>query len=413
MDTFQSMNKNLDIKTLGEVCQFRRGLTYSKSDEVSSSNNAVLRANNINLETNTLNFDDVRYISNNIEIPQNKKLVRNSVMICTASGSRSHLGKVAFIDKDYDYAFGGFMGLLVPDSGVIDPKYFFIILTSGQFRDHINSLTAGANINNLKFSQIQDYPIALPPLSEQKRIVEILDHKFEAIEKLKGVTKAQLADAKELFESQVTNIFINYYHQDNKVSLSELTSLITKGSSPKWQGIKYVKKDDGILFVTSKNVGSGCLLMEDSTFLERRFNDIQKRSVLCKGDVLTNIVGASIGRTAIYHLDEVANINQAVCVIRCNEKLFNKFLVYLLNSKFFVEILHANEVNTARANLSLAFFSNLQIPDISYNQQVEIVRELEKLEEVSSSLDSLYRRKIFDLEELKKSYLEQAFEGKL
>ena len=153
--------------------------------------------------------------------------------------------------------------------------------------------------------------------------------------------------------------------------------------------------------------------MEDSTYLEKRFNEIQKRSILQKGDVLTNIVGASIGRTAIYDLEDGANINQAVCVIRCTEKLLNSFLVYLLNSKYFVEILHANEVNNARANLSLAFFSNLEIPKISFNKQLEIVKELDELSEKTKGLEAIFRRKIADLEELKKSYLEQAFAGKL
>jgi len=201
------MKNNWEIKTLREVCEFRRGLTYSKKDEASLSKNAILRANNITLAANTLNFDDIRYISDDVIIPQEKKLVKGSVMICTASGSRSHLGKVAFIDKDYDYAFGGFMGLLVPNSEIIDPKYFFVILTSGQFRDHINSLTSGANINNLKFSQIKDYQVTVPPLLEQKRIVGILDGKFKAIGELKKVTEAQIQDAKELFESRHNEIF--------------------------------------------------------------------------------------------------------------------------------------------------------------------------------------------------------------
>jgi hypothetical protein len=37
------------IKSLGEVCEFQRGLTYAKGDEVDASNNVVLRATNIDL----------------------------------------------------------------------------------------------------------------------------------------------------------------------------------------------------------------------------------------------------------------------------------------------------------------------------------------------------------------------------
>ena len=54
-------NKTLEKweeKTLDEICNFSRGLTYSKKDEVETSNNIVLRANNIDLISNSLNFDE-------------------------------------------------------------------------------------------------------------------------------------------------------------------------------------------------------------------------------------------------------------------------------------------------------------------------------------------------------------------
>ena len=62
-----------EILSLGEVCEFSRGLTYKKSDEVECPANAVLRANNITLETGEINFDEVKYISDEIEIPASKK----------------------------------------------------------------------------------------------------------------------------------------------------------------------------------------------------------------------------------------------------------------------------------------------------------------------------------------------------
>ena len=57
--------------------------------------------------------------------------------------------------------------------------------------------------------------------------------------------------------------------------------------------------------------------------IETKFNEIQPRSILQKDDILLNIVGASIGRTAKFDLNELANINQAVCLIRLNKGLVN------------------------------------------------------------------------------------------
>ena len=59
--------------------------------------------------------------------------------------------------------------------------------------------------------------------------------------------------------------------------LGELAEIITKGSSPSWQGINYV--DEGILFVTSENVGDEELLLSKRKFLEQKFNEIQPRSI--------------------------------------------------------------------------------------------------------------------------------------
>ena len=58
---------------LGDVCKFSRGLTYSKSDEVQVSSNAVLRSNNVDLESGHLILDELKYIRDSIEIPTSKR----------------------------------------------------------------------------------------------------------------------------------------------------------------------------------------------------------------------------------------------------------------------------------------------------------------------------------------------------
>ena len=160
--------------------------------------------------------------------------------------------------------------------------------------------------------------------------------------------------------------------------LGELAEIITKGSSPSWQGINYV--DEGILFVTSENVGDEELLLSKRKFLEQKFNEIQPRSILQKGDILTNIVGASIGRTAIFDLDiKNANINQAVALIRLKNKQLNSYIVKVLNSKTIIDQMTDNTVNTARANISLTTVENFKIPLPPLAEQKRIVRALEAI----------------------------------
>lgn len=159
--------------------------------------------------------------------------------------------------------------------------------------------------------------------------------------------------------------------------LGSLAELITKGSSPSWQGIKYIKK--GLLFVTSENVGVEQLLLDNPKYLEKSFNEIQERSILKKGDILTNIVGASIGRTAIYDRDDLANINQAVCLIRLINKRFNGYITKYLNSYVAYKIMMKDKVDTARANISLTNISDFIVPLPPLAEQKRIVAKLDEI----------------------------------
>jgi type I restriction enzyme S subunit len=118
--------------------------------------------------------------------------------------------------------------------------------------------------------------------------------------------------------------------------------------------------------------------LEKPKFVERRFNEIEPKSILRKGDVLTNIVGASIGRTAVFNLDIVANVNQAVCVIHPNLNLVDStYLMTLLNSPEFIQKLLGNSVENARANISMGVLGSLTIPLPPLATQQAIVAEID------------------------------------
>ena len=80
---------------LGEVCEIRRGLTYSKSDETSTSSKVVLRSNNVELETHQMNYEELKYIKEDFEIPIDKYIKDGELLMCMSNGSKVHLGKVA------------------------------------------------------------------------------------------------------------------------------------------------------------------------------------------------------------------------------------------------------------------------------------------------------------------------------
>ena len=192
------MKQGWEIKKLGEVCTFQRGLTYSKDDEVEHSNNCVLRSNNIELDSMSIVLDELKYINDDFVVSEDKKVKPNTILICMSNGSKQHIGKVAFIDKEYGYAFGGFMGLIRPNAEV-SPKFIYYSCISSSYKHFLAGIGNGANITNLKFSDLQQYTLPIPSREEQERIVEELDCLSGVIEKKREQLKELDALAQSIF----------------------------------------------------------------------------------------------------------------------------------------------------------------------------------------------------------------------
>ena len=171
------LNVNIEWKTLGEVCDYIRGITYNKSAETTEVDGwKVLRANNITLETRKLNFNEVKHVKKTIRVRENQMLQKGDILICAGSGSKEHIGKTAYIESDIDYTFGGFMGVLrLKEEKTISSRYLFHYIGSGTFTKYLSATLKSSTINNLNNGIISPFTIPIPPLSEQRRIVDILD----------------------------------------------------------------------------------------------------------------------------------------------------------------------------------------------------------------------------------------------
>lgn len=165
---------------LGDHASYVRGLTYSKSDELNGGPIRVLRSNNIDFEGSVLNFESVKTLGSAAKAKHEQLLRRNDILISAASGSRAHVGKVAYIYEDMDFYFGGFMAVLRsgPD---LDSRYLFHVLTSSRFRDYLDQAVDSTTINNLNAQIMGSFPVPLPPVKVQQEIVLILD-KFTELE---------------------------------------------------------------------------------------------------------------------------------------------------------------------------------------------------------------------------------------
>lgn len=171
--------------------------------------------------------------------------------------------------------------------------------------------------------------------------------------------------------------------------LETITELITKGSSPKWQGVSYTDNPNDVLFITSENVGSFKILLDSEKYVEKKFNEIEPRSILTRNDILMNIVGASIGRTAIFNMNRNANINQAVCLIRViNNSMLLSYLLNFFNSDICLSYMFDKQVDNARANLSMGNIAKFVLPIPPLNEQKRIVEHIDNLMSICDKLQS-------------------------
>lgn len=178
-----------ESKRFDEIADIIRGVTYSKGDQSNfETNKIILTADNISLG-GAFEINKTVYLNEDYQISDEKKLRKNDIFICFSSGSKQHLGKVAFIEKDTMYYAGGFMGIIRVKNNN-EPQYFYQLLNT-LLRQTIRDIGSGSNINNLS-GVINEIKIPLPPINIQQKIVseiEVLEKQeqkaVEDIEKLR------------------------------------------------------------------------------------------------------------------------------------------------------------------------------------------------------------------------------------
>lgn len=199
------------FRSLGDVAQYVRGVTFAKSAQMADGAIPVLRANNISLSSNTLNFKDVIRVSGSVRVREDQHLFANDIVISAASGSRAHVGKVAFLQEDLpDHVFGGFMGVLRSVEAV-HPRFLFHVLTGESFAAYLNQALSTSTINNLNSTIVRGFKIPVPPRQVQEEVVAILDE----FRRLESELESQLESELELRSRQYA------FYRDSLVAPAE------------------------------------------------------------------------------------------------------------------------------------------------------------------------------------------------
>ena len=186
----------------------------------------------------------------------------------------------------------------------------------------------------------------------------------------------------------------------------QITILIGKGGSPRWQGFEY--SNTGMLFVTSENVRDGFLDIREPKYLPLAFHEKLKRTKLQKHDILVNLVGASIGRSCQIQQElGEANVNQAVAVFRVKDEHSSAFLACCFQAPTTIERILEMQVDAARPNISLGDLRRFPIQLPPLPEQRAIATALSDVDALLGGLDRLIAKK----HDLKQAAMQQLLTG--
>jgi len=293
----------------------------------------------------------------------------------------------------------------------------FVIQTE-DFVKHTCNNAHGSTNPFLNWKDIAKYEFLLPSIEEQKKINEVLWGVEENIFILnKHLTNLEFFETKILKDSfslgkdiiEMVKLSKNKDKKTKLHKLSEVTTLITKGTTPTTYGMNFIS--EGINFIKAESIDEyGKFIKKNIAYIDEATHNYLKRSQFNERDVLFSIAGV-LGRVAIVTKSILpANTNQAIAIIRPNLNLINEeYLSYYLKSKVVQKYIELFAVQTAQANVSLGLLGDLPIfiPDLE--TQKEMVIKLKKVDQYRN----MYRQHRIILKNLRNKLSNELLKGEL
>lgn len=398
------MKEGWEIKKLSEIGNVFNGNSINakvKKEKYSGLDNGLPY-----IGTKDVGFDSVIDYENGIKIPFSEKeqfkiAPPNTPLICAEGGSAGR--KIGFTNQDV--CFGNKLFALVPNNNV-DSRFLFYYYFSSSFQEHFSTEMTGI-IGGVSMNKFKSIEIPIPSLPEQQRIVTLLDKAFAAIDKTKANAEQNLKNTKELFDCVLDNILYDKKWEVRR--LGEVCSKVEYGTSSK------AKRSGKLPVMRMGNIQNGRFDWESLVFSDNAADN--KQYLLKYNDVLFNRTNSPelVGKTAIYKGERPAIFAGYLIRLHRNEDLLDAdYLNYYLNSKMAFEYGKTVVISSVnQANINGTKLKTYPIPLPTLTEQQTIVSQLDALRAETQKLEVLYQKKMDDLEELKKSILQRAFEGEL
>ena len=405
------MRNNWEVKRLSEVCEVFDDGDWIESKDQSPEGVRLIQTGNVGNGFFKDRGEKARYISE----ATFKRLRCTEIFEgdCLVSRLPDPVGRACILPDTGERMITAVDCTIIRfDSKKIIPEFFNYFAQSRKYLNDVEHETTGTTRKRISRKGLGAISITVPPLAEQQRIVAILDEAFAAIGRAKENAEKNLQNARELFDSYLQSVFANPGDGWEVKTLGEIATFrnginFTKGS--KGETIKIVGVKD-----FQKNFWIPFESLESAT-VDRKLSEID---VLQNDDILavrSNGNPELIGRTILAdNISEKTSHSGFTIRIRLNsEKVFPQYLCHYMKSQTARKQLVESGTGINIKSLNQVALSSLVIPVPPFSEQKPLVRTLETLLADSKKLENIYRQKINNLDELKKSILQKAFNGEL
>ena len=390
---------------LGELCELYTGDSINETEKRLKFTNVA--KGRYYIGTKDIEFNHTIIYNNGVKIPEEYTKFRvakkGSVLLCVEGGSAGR--KIAI--TDVDVCFGN--KLCCVNSKLENNKYIYYYLQSSLFTEIFKNSLSGI-IGGVSIRSMKSLLLPLPPIAEQKRIVQKIEELFAVIDTIEQ-NKQQLQNTIKVAKNKILSLAISgklvaqepndepatellkrlnpnaqpistteeLPHGWCKCKLEDVGNIIT-GSTPPKINNEYYGGNIPFFKPTDLEQGIDTRLSIDH-LTEIGFEQSRKLPI---NTILVTCIGATIGKTGMTAV--IGSCNQQINAIVPYAIMFPKYLYYLCISDFVQTQIKNKASATTLPILNKNTFSALEIPLPPIAEQKRIVQ---KIEELFALLDTL------------------------
>lgn len=352
-----------------------------------------------------IDFDGCKFISNEdfeLLVKNNCKPNKGDVLL-SKDGT---VGKVSLVKDSTAFVVLSSLAILSPSNNLL-PEFLKNYLLSPYFVEAALNSKTGAAIKRIVLKAIKEFYIPVPPLEEQKRIVQKLDALFERIDKAIALLQKNIDAADNFMNSVLNDVFSDLEQNYKKVQLSEIVSKLGDGlhGTPKYDG------SGEYYFINGANIKDVGIVVNENT-KKVNVEEYQKYKKELNDRTILISINGTIGNVGIYN-NEMCILGKSACYFNLLDGIDKIYITYVIRSVSFQEYIRNNATGATIKNVSLKTMreSKLIVPPLKIQQKV--VAYLDNISAQIEQVKSSQQQKMQNLLDLKSSILDQAFHGKL